>query len=208
MNVFVLCTGRCGSTTFIRACEHMTNYTAGHETRCQLLGPDRLAYPDNHIEADNRLSWFLGRLDAAYGDDAFYVHLTRDPDAVARSILGRRDVHSWQGSILRAYQNGILQMSQEPPLSVSRDYVDTITANIGLFLRDKTHWMPMRLETAADDFAVFWDRIEATGDKSAALAEWDQVRNVNDPKPPPQPTPPLPYRIARRAARSIGIALR
>ena len=51
-NVFVLCTGRCGSTSFERACRHATNWTSGHETRSHLLGADRLAYPDRHIEAD------------------------------------------------------------------------------------------------------------------------------------------------------------
>ncbi len=56
MDVFVLCTGRCGSTTFIKACAHITNYTAAHESRTGLLGSDRLDYPGKHIEADNRLS--------------------------------------------------------------------------------------------------------------------------------------------------------
>ena len=97
-NVFVLCTGRCGSTTFDRACRHMTNWTAGHETRSHLTGPDRFAYPPRHIEADNRLSWMLGRLEQAYGADAAYVHLTRDAEAVAvfaeqpRALLGSAHV--------------------------------------------------------------------------------------------------------------------
>ncbi len=63
MNVFVLGTGRCGTTTFMKACRHVTNCTSGHETRVNHVGPERLSYPSNHIEADNRLSWFLGRLD-------------------------------------------------------------------------------------------------------------------------------------------------
>ena len=32
-NVFVLCTGRCGSTTFTQACQHIQNYTASHESK-------------------------------------------------------------------------------------------------------------------------------------------------------------------------------
>jgi ferritin-like protein len=52
--------------TFIRACRHITNYTAGHETRSTLLGEDRIAYPRQHIEADNRLSWMLGKLGKKY----------------------------------------------------------------------------------------------------------------------------------------------
>ena len=74
-NVFVLCTGRCGSTTFVQACQHIENYTASHESKISLLGDQRLEYSQNHIEVDNRLSWFLGSLDKKYGDNAFYVHL-------------------------------------------------------------------------------------------------------------------------------------
>lgn len=65
MNIFVLCTGRSGSKTFIKACNHITNYTCGHESRAKrakLESRLNLDYPPNHIEADNRLSWFLGRL--------------------------------------------------------------------------------------------------------------------------------------------------
>ena len=45
MNIFVLCTGRCGSVTFTKACQHITNYTCTHESRVSLLGEDRLNYP-------------------------------------------------------------------------------------------------------------------------------------------------------------------
>ena len=84
MNIFILNTGRCGSTTFIRACQHISNFTATHESRSGLIGEERLNYPDNHIEADNRLSWFLGRLDRKYGDNAFYLHMSRDRSQTAK----------------------------------------------------------------------------------------------------------------------------
>src|SRR5438132_14275765 len=104
MNVFVLCTGRCGSQTFIKACSHLSNYSSAHESRMPLLGPERLRYPINHIEADNRLSWLLGRLDKAYADEAFYVHLIRDEEAVAASFVRRYD-----SGIMQAYRDpGIL----------------------------------------------------------------------------------------------------
>jgi hypothetical protein len=71
MQVFVLCTGRCGSMTFTRACQHMTNFTAGHESRKRFLFGEKLSYPRNHIEADNRLSWCLGVLNDRYGASAY-----------------------------------------------------------------------------------------------------------------------------------------
>ena len=85
MNIFVLSTGRCGSTTLYNFCKHITNYSSGHESRDNL----NFSYNNNHIEIDNRLSWFLGRLDSKYGDKAFYVHLMRDDKKVAASYEKR-----------------------------------------------------------------------------------------------------------------------
>lgn len=177
MNVFVLCTGRCGSTTFERACKHITNFTSGHETRAQLIGADRVAYPDNHIEIDHYLSWFLGRLDAVYGDSAFYVHLTRDPEATARTWSRW---WSWQGSTPSAFRNALLKMSDEPWMDTCRDYVNTKNENIRLFLKDKSNVMNFAMESAESDFVEFWDRIGAKGDLEAALGEW-RVRHNETP---------------------------
>lgn len=176
MNVFILNTGRCGSTTFIAACRHITNFTAGHESRIHLLGPGRLAYPDNHIEADNRLAWLLGRLDTAYGDDARYVHLRRDRERVAASFARRMEF-----GIMKAYWEGVLLREQAPDaLAAAHDYIDTVEANILRFLQDKRYIMPFRLETARDDFPAFWDWIGAAGELDQALAEWDIRHNTSD----------------------------
>ena len=176
MNVFVLNSGRCGSTTFIRACAHVRNYSAGHETRLRLIGPQRLAYPQWHIEADNRLSWYLGRLDRIDGDRAFYVHLQRDPESTAASFARRMDF-----GIMQAYRDGILLGGSDGQgdLDLTRDYLDTVRANIELFLRDKSRRLDFRLETAKTDFAEFWQCIGAEGDLEAALAEWDVSYNAS-----------------------------
>jgi len=99
MNVFVLNTGRCGSTTFIKACNHITNFSCAHESRAGILGEEHFDYPENHIEADNRLSWLLGRLERAYGDDAIYVHLKRNENDTAHSFTLR-----YQAGIIKAYR--------------------------------------------------------------------------------------------------------
>lgn len=167
MNVFILCTGRCGSSTLIAACQHIENYSAAHESRADRIGCKRIAYPEGHIEADNRLSWFLGRLDAAYGDDAFYVHLRRDRQATAVSYSKR-----WKRGIIRAYREGILTgRGYSDRKELCRDYYDTVTSNIDLFLKDKPRKMTMRLETIGADFRTFWDAIGASGNLDAALDE-------------------------------------
>lgn len=185
MNVFVLSTGRCGSLTFSKACAHMTNYTSGHETRISRIGEERLAYADNHIEIDNRLSWVLGRLDRVYGDGAAYVHLTRDRAAVAKSLCKRFDY-----GIMKAYKNGILMKAfqrralidpkvRSSNLEIALDYIETVESNIALFLANKSNVTRVRLETANEDFPVFWRKIGAEGDMEAAVREWSARYNAS-----------------------------
>lgn len=183
MNVFALCTGRCGSMTFARAAARATNYTAGHETLAQLLGADRFAYPPNHIEADNRLSWVLGGLDRAWGKSARYVYLRRDFEATAVSMANRRGIG------LRGYIDGQLmwvnpplvrRMSQRPykeVLEIARDYIRAVEANVEFFLRDK-EWIEVRLESFRPDFERFWRWCGAEGDLDAALAELEIRHNA------------------------------
>lgn len=176
MNVFILNSGRCGSTTFIAACRHIANYTSGHESRLHSIGEARMAYPDRHIEADNRLSWMLGRLERRYGGEAFYVHLARDRDAAADSFARRAGF-----GIMKAWREGVL-LDGEPGLSardLALDYLDCVEANIAAFLKDKPRVMAFRLERAREDFPVFWERIGARGDLAAALAEWDTRHNAS-----------------------------
>ena len=176
MNVFVLCTGRCGSTTFVRACEHITNFSAAHESRSRLLGSDRFDYPDNHIEADNRLAWLLGRLDQTYGDRAVYVHLKRNPRDVAASLVQR-----YNHGIIKAYRgHGIIMglSKRTDPMAVALDYCATVTSNIELFLRDKTRKIEVQLELAERDFSLFWEYIAAEGDLKRALSEFDVRHNA------------------------------
>ena len=173
MNIFILNSGRCGSTTFIKACQYISNYTASHESRIGIPGPERLAYPDNHIEADNRLSWFLGRLDLAYGNDACYVHLKRNPEATANSFSRRS-----QFGIMKAYREGIYLLDNEHDDRIlANDYLATIDANIELFLKDKDRKMEFILEDAKTCFRNFWKLINADGDLEAALREWDVRHN-------------------------------
>lgn len=201
MNVFVLCTGRCGSTTFVEACRHITNYGAAHESRATVVGPERLSYPPDHIEADNRLSWFLGRLERAYGDEAFYVHLKRDDAATARSFARRYDA-----GIIKAYREAVL-MGGAPgadPLRLCLDYCETVNANIEAFLRDKTKKAHVSLEHAKEDFANFWRLIRAEGDLAAALAEWDHVYNASGSGPGRVRLGASLRRLARRAAEFLA----
>jgi hypothetical protein len=181
MNVLVLTAGRTGSVTFAEACRHITNYTTGHETRVGLLGAERLAYPDRHIEVDDRLAWFPGRLEEAFGDRAFYVHLRRDEQATAESRVRR-----WNKPGMRSYRDGIL-WDVDPGverLDLALDFVRAVNMNIEHYLRDKTQAMRIDIETAVETFPEFWQRIGAEGDLEAALRELTTQHHAGTEKRP------------------------
>ncbi len=174
MNVFVLSTGRCGSTTFNEACNHITNFTAAHESRARIVGDAHFEYPENHIEIDNRLTWFLGRLDKIYGQDAYYVHLQRDDQLTAASYKKR-----FGSGIIRGFTRGMM-MGRHPKseaMEVCLDYCKTVNANIELFLKDKPHRMHLKLDTAQSQFVDFWNWIGAEGDLEKAVGEWGVAHN-------------------------------
>ena len=176
MNIFILNTGRCGSSTFIKACQHINNYSSAHESRIHLLSSDRLDYPANHIEADNRLSWFLGKLEQNYGNKAYYVHLKRNKGDTARSFAQRKDF-----GILKAYREGILLADENccDSIDLATDYIETVEANIELFLANKTEKMQFLLENAKADFQRFWKAINAQGNLDDALSHWDITYNAS-----------------------------
>lgn len=192
-HVFVLTTGRTGSVTFSSACQHMTNFTSAHESLAHEVGEARFAYPTHHIEVDNRLSWHLGGLARRF-PDAYFVHLKRDSDAVARSYRKRwqeprsplgvirhqsRLIRPWR-SLIAVFGNGIIQRYERWPdeqkLAVSEFMVETIDDNISEFLKTREH-MVVNLENIDSDFRDFWTWCGAVGDLDAALGVWKTPQN-------------------------------
>ena len=171
MNVFVLNTGRCGSVSLNAACNYITNFTSAHESRSSLS----IDYPKNHIEIDNRLSWFLGRLEKKYGDNAKYIHLKRNPDKVANSMLNR-----YNKGIMRGYHKRILLFKPGvTKLEICKDYVHTVNSNIEAFLKNKTYVMEINVENFSEDFKKFWNFIDAQGNLENALKELSKKHNVS-----------------------------
>lgn len=79
-----------GSVTFAKACEKVIGFTSAHESH---IGRINLDYPDNHIEVDPHHFWVAPALLQKY-PDAKWVILTRDRDAVIRS-LRRASTRNW-----------------------------------------------------------------------------------------------------------------
>lgn len=178
-NVFVLCSGRTASTSFSNACTHIDNYTAAHESRVGMLGQERVNYPDWHIEVDNRLAWFLPRLDNKYGDKAFYVYLTRNYEEIAASYLERWQLNE---SIVKAYGHGLLMkksISKSERYAICLDYVHTVEENIQQFLAYKSNVLKIDVTELATKFGDFYDLIGARGDKQACMESIKTISNKN-----------------------------
>lgn len=161
-----------------KALGHATNYTVGHESRAnQVKG--RLRYPDQHIEVDNRLVWFLGELDARF-PEAVWVHLVREREKVVESYTHRFNV---RGGIMPAFASGVLRRGPARPgerLEIARLYIDTVTTNILQFLdrkkQDKV--VHMRIEYPYAGFERLWRTLGIEGDLVKACAELRQHYNA------------------------------
>lgn len=184
MNIFILTTGRTGSVTFSKACNHITNYTVGHESKCASIGNDRICFKDNHIEIDNRLCFYLGSLDKKYGDSAFYVHLIRRPEVVINSFNKR-----WKqnNSVIHDFANSIKmlnvnELSEKQKLEICKEYVTIQNDNIDLFLKNKSNKMVIRLDYIREDFERFWTIIGARGNMQSAINELGFQHNASKSK--------------------------
>jgi len=180
MNVFVLCAGRVASTAFSEACQYATNYTAAHESNVGKMSCARVEYPENHIEIDNRLVWFLPLLEEKYGDNAIYVYLKRDKDLIARSYEERWYLTI---SIVKAYGYGILmfpRIKKKERYAVCRDYVELSDKLIESFLARQKKVVDVDLGKIKNgEFQKFWNFAGVKGDFELAMKEWDKSHNKN-----------------------------
>lgn len=183
IRVFVLTTGRTASKTFVCACQHLDGMTAGHETNVRKIS-GRLDYPDNHVEVDNRLVWFLGGLGGRYDDDrTFYVHLTRNTEKVVESYLLRWHMTV---SVVRAFYHGILMAPKKPDPETARQsnrlFVETVDENIRYFLKNRNNWAHVSVENLEQDFLAFMTAAGLTGDRETIKRELRDIKNVNKKK--------------------------
>jgi hypothetical protein len=137
-----------------------------------------MAYPNQHIEVDNRLSWLVGRLPK----DAYYVWLRRNREDIEKSFANYP-----KSEILSTFWFGILQR-REPSIDalfLIRNYLDSVEANIALFLDSvkrsaagtREIWIDNNLKSS---FLEFWEDIKAEGDQEAALGELELKHNSTD----------------------------
>lgn len=147
MNIFLISPGRTATTTFSEAFKKVEGYTSSHESRCQYLGEDRVLYPKNHFECDNRLVWFLPRLTEKYSKTSILVNIIRDRNDIAKSYNKR-----WAGiRIMKSYSQGILMRPVEiNNFDVCLDYVNNAYEHIKYFSKDWKYYIEIDIENPRD----------------------------------------------------------
>ena len=195
MRVFVLHAGRGGSTTFAMAARHFTNFTVAHGSTSGRINASRFEFPDDHIEIDSRLPWFLGSIPE--DGPTKYVHLRQDTEKTAREFADRWEADPEApvdltgskfvkmhpgGRILESFAYGVVQRSKPWPvrtrLDIARFYVDTVNDNITEFLRSRDA-MVVDIEDCPQAFLDFASWIGAEGDLGAAVAEFPSKDHGN-----------------------------
>ena len=178
--LFVLTIGRSGSTAFAAACSHSTRFTVGHESRSRLLLPERLQYPDSHIEVDNRLVHYLELLAEQYSEDAGFVYLTRDPKAIVDSYLRR-----WHLSIsaVRAHGTSTLLraggIDRDDRRQITWDYVRLLDTRIRWHMARHEHSYELDGAELRSQLAAFWDHFHLGDGVKEAAAALEESYNLN-----------------------------
>lgn len=158
-NVFVVGTGRCGTTTFAMACRHASNFTAAHESKAE-------QYPRNHIEVDPPLAFRIANLRSRY--DCRIILLRRlDKAACVKSMASHDPL------ICAAFGN----MVKHDPQCTAEKGADLLYDAInGL---ENLCDLTVDLETAKQQWGTVWEWIGCQGDLQRSLEEWNVKHNAS-----------------------------
>ena len=189
MRIFVTGTGRCGSVTFSKACQHITNFTSAHESDWQNACPMDINYPDNHIEVSPHLAYFIPYLRNKY-PDAKWVHLIRtDVNNCIESLASVCNKsmmsfgYQWYGigdDFLCPKDASESLHKRKARYNADKFYHATnhLCAALLAPMQAFNKSMPFGLEGFVIDWPEFWQWIEAEGDYEKALAEFKIKHNA------------------------------
>lgn len=159
MNIFVVGTGHCGTTTFAKACRFATNRKVSHESASG--GIYTFEYPEDHIEVDAPLAFWVPRLRSFYRGCRF-VHLVRDKKPCIESLARNEAlVCQWFGHMLYHF-----------PEATPLDGALALYSVINESLRGEDV-LQVRLEEIKIRWHEVWAWMGCEGDFARSLAEWD-----------------------------------
>lgn len=183
MRVFIYSPGRCGTTVFNRACNHITNYQNVRRVDRTVSG-DKIGrvsgWPDNAVIHDLHLIWSMPEIIEAYPDSK-HVLLLRDREACAKSLAQRHYtngiLHLWHCEDENKIPSTRLKAAQWYYDFVCTQYHQSVAAG-GLNGNQITTLYLEKLQEF--HFEFFWSWIDAEGDLEKALETFDTIINQGD----------------------------
>lgn len=165
-NVFVVGTGRCGTTTFAAACRYATNKTVSREG--QAGGVYQLdKYPDSHIEVDAPLAFWMPRLRLLYPGCRF-VHLVRyaDRDGCLASMV------THDPDICRFFGQMVYHFADCEPMDGAAALYEIVNDMIG-----GPDVLRVRLREVKERWGQVWEWMECEGNFEQSREEWNVRHN-------------------------------
>ena len=157
MRIFVVGTGRCGSSTFYQACKTITNYTCGHETFAGQV--HNFEYLDNHIEVAVQNVQALALLQNKYPNNMI-VQLIREPKGCIQSLFEQCPEY------LKAWSFQVY-LTTEVTEKVAEAYYHCVNQHIAK--------IPNLVTVRVDDLEWFWARfIQSIG----AECDMEQAQKI------------------------------
>lgn len=175
--VFVLTPGRNGSTTISKAFEHSEKFSSGQQTNWGKFFPERLEYPDNHVESDARNLFFAHLIAEKYhSEETHWIVLERDLAEISYSYAKRRT----RKGIVRNFSRGVLDSSpkfETDWVKSAEAYVYSADSIIKGFIRGRQNVHTIPLENPFKSFTDLWTILDAGKGLEKALDEWRTRHN-------------------------------
>jgi hypothetical protein len=180
MRIFVVGTGRNGSSTFYHAASHATNFQVNHET-WRSKSPSNSCYVDvrdkkrDQIEISSSVPFFIVQIMRKYPESKF-IHLVR------RRTKCRDSLVEHHTSRMRAWAWNWFSDREPKMKNVAGAYYDATAESLhSLLPRDQTLTLP--LEEAKTRWAAVWEFMDCepgvdSPEFAASLAEWDRRYNA------------------------------
>ena len=170
MRVFVVGTGRCGTSTFYHACRHIHNYEAYHEPNSGQV--DSFETEDQVINVSSQFVVRIPELLKKYPESK-WIHLIRNRDQCVESLAKCCPVE------MDGYVRQWCQIFQCNLTRASQFYYDSINSMIELMLRNQS-CLTMNLPIRRPAWMTFWSFVGAQGDFESSLREWESCYNSRD----------------------------
>lgn len=180
MNIFIISPGRTATTHLASVFDGVSGFTSLHESRVEHLDlKERLSFPINHIEADNRLIWFLQFLEDIYAETSCLVIVKRDTKKIVDSYSKR-----WfKTNILRAWTQGIHMLDIDVHSTQAvESYVDFCYKSLSLSIPKWKYIIEIDISYPVQGIEKLCDLIGASSmEKETVIRDFQKSRsNLND----------------------------